>query len=84
MQSREKWSEDELTIVGMLNTFNLEAAEALIEEHAMTWPHVHTTDNLVEQFKVNSYPTNILILPDGETFVKTGQMTTAFIDNHLK
>lgn len=84
VQSREKWSEDELTIVGMLNTFNLEAAEALIEEHAMTWPHVRTSDNLVEQFKVNSYPTNILILPDGETFVKTGQMSTAFIDNHLK
>ena len=84
VQSREKWSEDELTIVGMLNTFNLEAAEALIEEHTMTWPHVRTSDNLVEQFKVNSYPTNILILPDGETFVKTGQMSTAFIDNHLK
>jgi len=82
IQSRDNWT-DKLTIIGMLNTYNLKEAEALIEEKSMDWPHILTNEHLVEQFKVNSYPTNILILPDGETFVQTGQMSTAFIDNQI-
>ena len=84
VQSRKKWPEEKLIIIGMLNTSDLEGATRMIEEKELNWPHVHTNANIVEQFKVNAYPTNILILPDGVTYIRTGQISTGFFDRYIE
>lgn len=34
----------------------------------MTWPQVAFTEEVADLFSISSYPTNILILPDGKTY----------------
>ncbi len=84
LATRKDRADDELFMIGMLYTDNLEAAQALIDERGISWPQVHVKDDLIEQFKVNSYPTNILIFPDGRRYLKTGQVSTAFFDRNMK
>ncbi len=42
------------------------------------------TDDFVKQFKLQGYPTNILILPDGREAVLTNSVVKRFFDEFVK
>ena len=79
-----KTPDTELQMIGMLLTYDQEGAEQVIAEQGMKWPQVLLTEEIQEQFKVQSYPTNILIFPDGTSFVKAGQINEQFIEHYIK
>ena len=74
----------QFSVIGLLQTVDLEAAWAVLERHGAVWPQVELTAALREQFGIQSYPTNLLILPDGETYLEAGMINEAFIREHVK
>jgi hypothetical protein len=44
----------------------------------MTWPQVFLTDDVEKAFKIRTYPTNILILPNGRECLIGHQVTDTF------
>ncbi|MEM6336154.1 MAG: TlpA disulfide reductase family protein [Bacteroidota bacterium] len=82
--AREQWPEDEFALVGVLKTYDMDKAMEIVDKRDLDWPHVNVTDAIVEQFAVEGYPTNILILPDGERYIKAEQVSTAFFERNME
>lgn len=74
----------EVEIISVLNSKNIEKAKQIIERESMKWTHILIHDDLKELFKIYSYPSNILISPNGKTFLKTGGINRTFFDIYLK
>ena len=73
-----------LQIIGMLQTNDLEAANEVMEENEMTWPQVRLTEELAERFSIQGFPTNLLILPGGEKYIRASHVTSAFFDQTVR
>ena len=74
----------QLSVMGVLRTSDLQAARAVLAQHRATWPQVELTTALRERFDIRRYPTNLLILPDGETYLEAGMINRKFIQKHLE
>ena len=84
VRARARYPEDKLAIIGLLRTGNLEVARRVMGDAGMNWPQVLLTKKLSGLFKVLSYPTNILILPDGIAYVEAGMIGDVFFSRHVK
>ena len=77
-------SKDQFTIIGLLQTSEVESAKAVLERYEAEWPQVMLSIAFRDMFDVRSYPTNILILPNGKTYLEAGGINSKFIDKHVK
>jgi thiol-disulfide isomerase/thioredoxin len=82
--ARRTRPEELLVIVGILNTRDLIGARRLIKDNGMNWPQVPVDDTLRDLFSLYGYPTNILILPDGRSYIRSMGVTEAFFDRHIE
>ena len=71
-----------LSILGLIKIVDRKKAERLISAKGINWPQVSLTKELEEKFMVQSYPTNVLILPNG-TAVRTLSVNMEFLRRHL-
>lgn len=68
----EKYSPDKIKIVSFIRMHNKEKALKMIKGRKMTWPQIELSKEIENKLKINGYPTNILILPDGVScFIST-------------
>lgn len=79
----ETYEDGKIQLISLLYTDDLPAAREVIDREGMAWPQVLYLDSLTERFRVRSWPTNILILPDGETYVRRNGVTRVFFDQFL-
>lgn len=77
--ARSQIPSDKLIIIGMLLSYDLEAARDVMSDFGMDWPQVRVDDDLQTRFRVRGYPTNILILPDGKSYLSAGQIGRQFL-----
>ena len=79
-----EFSKDKLEIISFLKTNRLEKAKRMIKEKMINWPQILLLENIETQFKINGYPTNIMIFPDGKQYMKTTQINKIFVANFIK
>lgn len=82
--ARRTRSEETFAIVGILNTRDMIGARHLIKKNGMNWPQVPLDDTLRTLFNVFGYPTNILILPDGRSYIRSMAVNEDFFERHIK
>ncbi len=83
VEGRKKYGAQTLAIIGFLSRSNLENARKVIKEKGMDWPQIILSDSLEREFNIRSYPTNILILPDGKQYVRTGMIAPTFFETYI-
>ena len=76
--------DERLFIIGILRTDEPDAARQVVEEMGMSWPQVMMTKTLRDRFRIIGYPTNILILPGGDRYLKAYMVSEVFFDRNLK
>jgi len=75
---------DTIVIIGMLLTYDLDEARDMMVSHRISWPQVLLTEEIREMFNVLTYPTNILILPNGQSYLKTGIVDDIFFEHNVR
>lgn len=83
VRAYNKYPADSLIILSFLETADLAAARRMIVDRRMGWDHVLLGEKFQNDLKVNSFPTNILILPDGE-IRSAGQVNRHFFEQYLR
>ncbi|MDP2038486.1 MAG: TlpA disulfide reductase family protein [Ignavibacteria bacterium] len=81
--AHEQWK-DKVYFLSFLKPANFERAKGYIEKEKIIWDQVVLDKEIEDGFKIASYPTNILILPDGKTYLKEGQINRTFFDMNIK
>lgn len=84
VKARQEYSGSKMVLISMLNTRNLGKARQMIHNHEMTWPQIQQNGAISNLFRVSSYPTNILIMPDGETYQEQGHINYKFFEENIK
>lgn len=74
---------ENLEIISFAYSTRTELLKKVIADEKMDWIHVLLTENIREKFKINAYPTNILILADGKTCIRTNTVTYGFISSYV-
>jgi len=82
-ESYSYWNE-KVIFLSILNTQNINKAKELISKEKIIWPQVVMNPDLEKSLKINFYPTNILIFPDGKRYVEAGQLKKTFFDSNVK
>jgi thiol-disulfide isomerase/thioredoxin len=84
IEGYKKFPRKKLEIISFLNTSKLEKAKKVIKEKGMLWPQIKITDWIDEKFRVQGWPTNILIYPDGINYLQIGSIYRTFFDEYIK
>lgn len=79
----EHWK-NKVIFLSILNTQNISKAKEVISKEKMVWPQIKMDSEIEHKFKVYGYPTNILIYPDGKTYIKEGQINRTFFELNVK
>jgi len=77
-------SKSKLEIISFLRSYNVEHAKRIIHENKMDWTHILLDEKNENYFKIIGYPTNILISPNREIIISTGQINSTIIKNYIK
>jgi hypothetical protein len=64
--------------------YKLDIAQKVISSKKINWPQIVLSKNIEDLFKINSYPTNIIILPDGINCIRTGPINYDYISKMIK
>lgn len=81
---REAFEEDRLRMISFLKTEDLDQAKEIIDEQGIEWPQVLMTEEIGHLFKIQGYPTNLLILPDGKTYLQAYGVSVAFFEKYIR
>lgn len=79
-----EYSESRIQFIGFIKLQDEEKAKTAIYENGITWPQIELTDTIEEKFMIRSYPTNILILPNGEECLILHQVNDLFFKQYVK
>lgn len=83
IRARNKYS-SKLGIISFLKTNNLVKAREFIKHNNVDWIQIELPKGIEEKFKVRGYPTNLLIFPDGVTYLKQGMVKEDFFEKYIK
>jgi thiol-disulfide isomerase/thioredoxin len=78
------FSIEELQLIGVLSTGDIESARAYLDEIGATWSQLLLTDAFRERMNLRMYPTNYLIGSAGERAVEAGLINIRFIEAWLE
>ena len=82
-ESYSTWK-DKVVFLSILNTQHIDKAKELISKEKIIWPQLVMTSEIEDKLKISGYPTNILIYPDGKTYLKEGQINRTFFELNIK
>lgn len=80
--ARQQWADSVFVMLGLLATTDLGAARTTMRERSVTWPQIRLNDDLRAWFGIESYPTNVLLRPDG-TYIQVGMVNRRFFETYL-
>ncbi len=73
-----------LNIISFIKTNNIAKVKDLIVSSNMKWNQIILKKEIEDKFKIRGYPTNLLVYPDGKTYLKQGQIKEDFFDVYIK
>jgi len=79
----DKWKE-KVVFLSLINTLNIEKVKEFVSKEKISWPQIIMDTEVENRLKITSYPTNILIFPDGKTYLQEGQINRTFFDLNIK
>jgi len=79
-----KHSTSNFQIVSFIKTQSIEKANKFVTDSSITWPQVPLSDDLAKQFRISSYPTNILIFPNGKDCLVIHSVNDTFFKDNLR
>ena len=82
-ESYDSWKE-KVIFLSILNTKNISKAKEIISKEKIIWPQIIMNSELENKLKISSYPTNILIYPDGRSYLKEGSINRTFFELNIK
>ena len=82
LSARKKYS-SRLEYVSFLKTDKLENAKEFIKLKNIDWVQIKLPKTIEEKFRIFGYPTNILIFPDGKTFLRQSGIREDFFDKYI-
>lgn len=77
------WKE-KVVFLSIIKTQDINKAKKLISKEKIEWLQLEMTSEIENGLKISSYPTNILIYPDGKNYLKEGQINRTFFDINIK
>jgi len=84
VSENDKHSKPKLQIISFINMSDKEKAMKMISDMGIKYPQILLSEKLEKQFKITSYPTNILILPNGREGIITQGISSVFLDKNVK
>ena len=78
------YKKEKFQIIGLLKVNNIINAKKIIKLNKLNYPQVLLTTELEKLFKIDGYPTNILILPDKISVLRTLSVNRDFFSQQIK
>ncbi|MCB9207678.1 MAG: TlpA family protein disulfide reductase [Ignavibacteriales bacterium] len=75
---------DKVVFLSIIKIQDINKAKSIISKEKIEWPQLPMTSEIENGLKINGFPTNILIYPDGKTFLKEGQINRTFFEINIK
>jgi thiol-disulfide isomerase/thioredoxin len=75
---------EKVAFLGALKVNDVNNAVKLINEKKINWTNTFLSESITKEFSVKMYPTNILIFPDGRSFIKVQNVNMTFFDLNVK
>jgi thiol-disulfide isomerase/thioredoxin len=79
-----KFKGKNLKIVSFIKANKKDKAIKMIKDNNLDWPQIILDKQTTQKFKIEGYPTNILILPDGKTCYITSAINRKALDQYIK
>lgn len=73
-----------IQIISFLNTKNIKKVRQIVKSEKMKWPQIVASEQLLIDFKIISYPTNLLILKYGKTVIRLNGINSSGINRYLE
>lgn len=84
IEAHSRYSPKGLRIISFLESPSPDNAAKILAKHGANWPQVILTDELKKRFRIGAFPTNLLILPDGTTYLRTGTVNEVFFETFVE
>lgn len=84
VEVNKKYEKKGLKIVSFIQTANKNKAIKMIKDKKIDWPQIELNKVVGRKFKIEGFPINILIMPDGKTCYMTNIITKAALDKYIK
>lgn len=78
-----RYSDAGLRIISFLESQSPGRAAEILATFNADWPQVTLTDDLRKRFHITAFPTNVLILPDGSTYLRTFSVDEKFFETSI-
>ena len=75
---------DKVVFLSIIKTQNIDKAKELIAKDNIPWSQVLMNADFENRLKIVGYPTNILIFPDGKTYLREGPINHTFFELNVK
>jgi len=83
VNAQKDYKSKPLNIISILTSNRFDNVKKIQLEKGMTWPQLIETDEVMKQFQIKSWPTNILIIPTG-VYYRVGSVTPTFFALKLR
>lgn len=80
----KKIPNSKLQVVSFVYSENLNNSKRMIRDSSITWPQIALSKQMEERFKIDSYPTNILISPNGKEVLRTHVVNDKFFESNVQ
>ena len=70
-------------LLSFVKVVDIAKAKHVIADSAMSWPQAFLDKKASDIFPVRAFPTNILILPNGQECILTQTLSDAFFDKFV-
>lgn len=82
-QAYEK-NKSKVNFLGAIKAIDITKAKNIVIDKNIIWTNTFLTEEMIKEFGVISYPTNILIFPDGINYIKEHMINRTFFDMNIK
>jgi thiol-disulfide isomerase/thioredoxin len=84
LNARKRFAADQIAFVSFIKIGNLDNAKKLIHDSQITWLQIPLRDEILQKFKIDGFPTNMLISPNGTDCVLTNSVSDSFFEMYVK
>jgi thiol-disulfide isomerase/thioredoxin len=75
---------DSIAFLGILKIHDIIKAKNVIENNKIASTNTFISDEMIKEFEIKGYPTNILIFPDGESYIQEYGINRTFFEINIR
>ena len=75
---------EKVNILGVMKVKDINKVKALIQDKNINWVNAFISDEFIDEFNISGYPTNIMIDPDGNSFMQVSGINRTYFDMIIK